>query len=170
MGALIPNGNDSEVIAKLNDTFSGRKLKKIRKHIQDNRDDMFGNARHLHRISHRLKIFPTSGPRAKGRWYVFLRDLVGAPNQTKILNGIRDAVNDTTCDSIKFWARLDPGVPNGYDVQIVTDPAGPGGTHSVTITLLCDHEIDPSVGGDPSSPPPDSGEAGPEYPDVDSAA
>src|SRR3954451_10420864 len=153
MGALIPNGNDSEVIAKLNDTFSGRKLKKIRKHIHDNHDDMFGNARHLHRISHRLRIFPTSGPRAKGWWYVFLRDLVGPANQTKILDGIRNAVNDSTCDGINFWARLEPGIPSGYDVEVVTGPGGAGGQHTVTITLLCDHEIDPSVAGDPGTPP-----------------
>jgi hypothetical protein len=165
MGALIPNGNDAEVIDELNKTFSGRKLKKLRKHIHDNRDDMFAEARHLHRISHRLKIHPTSGPKAKGRWYVFLRDLVGAANQKKILKAIRDAVNDPTCAHIKFWARLDPGVPNGYDVEVV-----PGPPDTVTITLLCDHEIDPSVPGDPSKPPADTGEAGPEQPDLDSAA
>jgi hypothetical protein len=165
MGALIPNGNDAEVIDKLNATFTGRKLKKLRKHIRDSRDDMFADTRRLHRISHRLKVHPTSGPRAKGRWYVFLRDLVGPANQKKILQAIRGAVNDPTCESIKFWARLDPGVATGYDVEVVAGPA-----HTVTITLLCDHEIDPSVHGDPSTPPPDTGEAGPEHPDLDSAA
>ena len=70
MGGLIPNGNDVEVIEKLNTTFQGNKLANLRRHIADNADDLFANTRHLHRISHRLKIFPTSGARPKGRWYV----------------------------------------------------------------------------------------------------
>src|SRR4051794_33038554 len=94
MGGLIPNGNDAEVIDKLNATFQGAKLAKLRKHIQDNADDVFASSRHLHRISHRLKIFPTSGPRPKGRWYVFLRDLLGDANRTKILQALKDSVGD----------------------------------------------------------------------------
>jgi hypothetical protein len=164
MGALIPNGNDAEVINELNTAFSGSQLAKMRRHINNKHDDMFGNGRHLHRISYRLKVWPTSGNRAKGRWFIFLRDLVGAATRQKILKGIRDAVNDTSCAGIRFWARLDQGAPSDYDVDIVSEPADATGQHWVTITLLCDHEIDPTLPGDPSTPPPDNGEVSPPQP------
>ena len=164
MGALIPNGNDAEVISQLNGVFTGAKLAKLRRHIGNRHDDMFDRGRALHRISHRLKIAPTSGNRAKGRWYVFLRDLIGPDNQQKILKGIRDAVNDSTCVGIRFWARLDPGVANGYDVEVVSELADASGQHWVTITMLCDHEINPTLPGDPRTPPADPGEVSPPQP------
>jgi hypothetical protein len=164
MGALIPNGNDAEVISQLNDVFTGPKLAKLRRHIKNTRDDVFGAARHLPRISYRLKVAPISGNRAKGRWYVFLRDLIGPDNQQKILTALRDAVADSTCVGIRFWARLDPAIGNGYDVEVVTEPADPDGQHWVTITMLCDHEINPALPGDPATPPPNPGEEPPTQP------
>jgi hypothetical protein len=169
MGALIPNGNDAEVIDRLNTVFTGRKLKKLRKHIQDNGDDVFGSGRKLHRISHRLKIFPTSGDRPKGRWYVFLRDLIGDPNRVQILQAIKDAVNDPNCVGIHFWARFGDGIPApGYKADITPKHPDAQGQYWITITLLCDHEVDPQLPGDSSKPPADAGEVGPEQPDVDS--
>jgi hypothetical protein len=171
MGALIPNGNDAEVISQLNSAFCGQNLTKLRKHIHGKKDDLFDADRALHRVSHRLKICPTSGTKAKGRWYVFLRDLIGPDNQKKIMKGLRDAVNDwdrpsgkVRCVGIRFWARLEPGITNDYDVEVVADRADAHGQHWVTITLLCDHEIHPTLPGDPKTPPPDSGEAGPQHP------
>src|ERR1700731_1272941 len=150
MGALIPNGNDAEVIDKLNSVFSGANLTKLRKHIHSKKDDVFHGERNLHRISHRLKIAPTSGAKAKGRWYVFLRDLIGPDTQKKILKGIGDGVRDSNCEGIRFWARLEPGIEKDYDAEIVADPADAAGRHWVTITMLCDHEIHPTLPGDPS--------------------
>jgi hypothetical protein len=170
MGALIPNGNDAEVIDKLNSVFSGSNLAKLRKHIKIKNDDVFHSERNLHRISHRLKIAPTSGTKARGRWYVFLRDLIGADTQKKILKGIGDAVNDSKCEGIRFWARLEPGIEKDYDAEIVADPADAAGRHWVTITMLCDHEIHPTLPGDPGTPPPDHGEAGPQHPLLPSTA
>jgi hypothetical protein len=169
MGALIPNGNDAEVISQLNSVFTGPKLAKLRKHIKYTHDDVFGAGRHLPRISYRLKVAPTSGNRAKGRWYVFLRDLIGPDNQQKILTGLRDAVADSTCVGIRFWARLHPPIANGYDVEVVSEPADPSGQHWVTITMLCDHEINPALPGDPATPPANPGEEPPTQPLVAAA-
>jgi hypothetical protein len=163
MGALIPNGNDAEVISQLNSVFTGPKLAKLRRHIRNTHDDVFGPTRHLARIAFRLKIAP-AGNRGKGRWYVFLRDLIGPDNQKKILTGLRDAVADPTCVGIRFWARLDPAIGNGYDVEVVTEPADPNGQHWVAITMLCDHEINPALPGDPATPPPNPGEEPPTQP------
>ncbi|MEA2888159.1 MAG: hypothetical protein QOD11_2519 [Bradyrhizobium sp.] len=165
MGALIPNGNDTEVINQLNSVFTGPTLAKLRRHIRNTGDDMFGPTRHLPRISYRLKVAPT-GTRGKGRWYVFLRDLIGSGNQQKILTGLRDAVADPTCMGIRFWARLDPSVPTGYDVEVVSEPADSNGQHWVTMTMLCDHEINPSLPGDPNTPPANPGEQPPTQPAV----
>jgi hypothetical protein len=171
MGALIPNGDDADVIDKLNAAFSDKGLAKIRKHMKDNHDDMFAATRHLHRISYRLKVWPKSGDRAKGRWFVFLRDLLGPPSRT-ILNTIRDAVNDWDpatgqiyCVGIRFWARFDPRIaPPDYGVEISPKNPDQNGQYWMTITLLCDHEIDAAEPGDPSTPNPDGGETGPPQP------
>jgi hypothetical protein len=170
MGALIPNVNDAEVIDRLNTVF-GKKLKKLRNHMQNTGDDTFAAGRHLHRISHRLKIFPASGDRPKGRWYVFLRDLIGDANRDQILQAIKAAVNDPGCVGIRFWARYDPGVAGGYKTEIIKeppDPTDPSHQFWVNITLLCDHVIDPQLPGDSNKPPADPNEKGPEQPDVDS--
>jgi hypothetical protein len=167
MGGLIPNGNDADVIDKLNTTFQGAKLARLRKHIHDNGDDVFASNRKLYRIAHRLNIFPSSGPRPKGRWYVFLRDLLGNANQTKILQALRDSVGDPNCVGIRFWAQFNPAPnPPDYDVDISPKHPDATGKFWITITLLCDHEIDPSIPGDPRDPPADSGEHGPVHPSL----
>ena len=167
MGGLIPNRNDTEVINELNDRFQDPKLARLRKHIRDNNDDFFASNRHLHRIAHRLRIFPTSGTRPKGRWYVFLRDLLGDANRIKILKALKDNVGDAKCVGIRFWAKFNPAPnPPDYDVEVVQDTPDGNGDFWVTITLLCDHEIDPSVGGDASVPTGDGGEHGPVHPNL----
>jgi hypothetical protein len=167
MGSLIPNGNDAEVIDKLNARFQGNKLKSLRKHINDNTDDFFASGRKLHRISHRLKIFPSSGNRPKGRWYVFLRDIIGDTNRIKILNAMKDALDDDKCVGIHFWARFNPKPsPPDYEVDVSPKHPDANGEYWITITLLCDHEIDPNIPGDASDPPADAGEKGPVHPSL----
>lgn len=171
MGALLPNNNDGEVIDRLNKVFGKDGIKRVRRFTQSSGDDLFGSGRHLHRIAHRLKIFPSSGPTAKGRWYVFLRDLIGDQNRLEILQAIKDAVSDPGCVGIHFWARFSPGIPApGYKADISPKQPDAQGKFWITITLLCDHEIDPQLPGDARKPPADSGEVGPEQPDVDSPA
>jgi hypothetical protein len=172
MGGLIPNDNDAEVIDKLNAQFHGDKLSKLRKHIHDKDDDFFARGRHLHRIAHRLNIFPNSGSRPKGRWYVFLRDLIGTTNQNQILDALRNFVGDPAhavdshpCAGIRFWARFNPAPnPPDYVVDVVQESPDASGKFWVTITLLCDHEILQSVGGDPSDPDEDGDEKRPVHP------
>ena len=165
MGALIPSGNDAEIIDKLNDRFQGNKLKNLRKHIKDAFDDFFASDRQLHRISYRLKIFPSTGDKPKGRWYVFLRDLIGDTNRIRILAALKDALDDDKCVGIHFWARFNPAPnPPDYDVDIAPKHPDGNGEYWVTITLLCDHEIDPRISGDPSVPPADFGEKLPVHP------
>ena len=165
MGGLIPNGNDAEVIDKLNNRFQGNKLRNLRKHIKDKGDDFFASDRQLHRISYRLNIFPSTGNRPKGRWYVFLRDLIGDTNRIKILAALKDALDNDKCVGIHFWARFNPASnPPDYDVDISPKHPDANGEYWITITLLCDHEIDAGISGDPSVPPADNGEKSPVQP------
>jgi len=165
MGGLIPNGNDAEVIDKLNKEFQGNKLRNLRTHITGKSDDFFASDRQLHRISYRLNIFPSTGDRPKGRWYVFLRDLIGDANRTKILAALKAALDDDKCVGVHFWARFNPAPnPPDYDVDISPKHPDANGEYWITITLLCDHEIDPSISGDPSEPPADNDEKSPVHP------
>jgi hypothetical protein len=168
MGGLIPNPNDAEVIDKLNAQFQGAKLQKLRDHIRGTADVFFADDRHLHRISHRLRIFPSSGDRPKGRWYVLLRDLIGDTNRKAILKALRDAVGNPKCVGIHFWARFNtrstPPPIADYEVEVIQERPDTNGEFWVAITLLCDHEILASVQGDPSDPPEDPGEKRPVHP------
>jgi hypothetical protein len=175
MGGLIPNPNDADVIDKLNAHFHGAKLTKLRDHIRSKNDDFFARGRHLHRISHRLNIFPGTGSghsRPKGRWYLFLRQLIGTTNQNKILDALRGFVGDNTnasdnlpCVGIRFWARFNPAPnPPDYDVEITQDLPDANGKFWATITLLCDHEINPGLPGDADDPTEDGGEKRPVHP------
>jgi hypothetical protein len=89
MGGLIPNPHDQNVSGKLDNTFSDPHLRRLRDRIHGPRatePEFFsgspGNPRHLHRISHRLKIWPDGPPpppdaaTLKGRWQYLLQRLL----------------------------------------------------------------------------------------------
>jgi hypothetical protein len=170
VGALIPNPNDIEVIDKLNARFSGAGLATLRQFMAANHDDTFNPARHLHRISYRLKIYPTSGSRPRARWFVFLRDLIGGQVARSILAAIAAGVNDwdttTTppvgCAGIRFWAIYDPTmvVPPDYIAEIETAQPDTNSQYWITITLRCYQEIDPQNPGISDPTTPDGGENG----------
>jgi hypothetical protein len=168
MGALIPNPNDIEVLNKLNTRFGPKGMEKLRQFMADNEDDTFKASRNLHRVSYRLKIHPTSGSRPRARWFVFLKTLIGATNSNKIKSAIRDALNDwdsnaeppTGCVGIKFWAIYDPGLVQDYRADIYKAPPDAAGQYWVTITLVCNHEMDVNETGIPDPTTPDDGEKG----------
>jgi hypothetical protein len=170
VGGLIPNPNDMEVIDKLNARFSGAQLAALRLFMATSHDDTFNPSRHLHRISYRLKIYPTSGPRPRARWFVFLRDLIGAQVARSILAAIAAGVNDwdtsttppTGCVGLRFWAIYDPTmtVPPDYVADIDRAQPDANGQYWITITLRCFQEIDPLNPGIPDPTTPDGGENG----------
>ena len=173
MGGLIPNPNDIEVITKLNDRFTGAELIALRRHMSANHDDMFNPARHLHRISYRLKIYPTSGTRPRARWFIFLRDLIGGQAARSIQSAIAAAVSDWDdntnrgCVGIRFWAVYDPDLQTPPDYQANIDkPQQPDGNgqYWVSITLRCFQEIDAANPGIPDPTDADNGEHGPPQP------
>jgi hypothetical protein len=170
VGGLIPNPNDIEVIDELNARFTGTGLAALRQFMANNHDDTFNPNRHLHRISYRLKIYPTSGARPRARWFVFLRDLIGAPVARSIQAAIAAGVNDwdtttnppTGCIGIRFWAMYDPALvtPPDYRADINTAQPDANGQYWITITLQCYQEIDPHNPGIPDPTNADGGEQG----------
>lgn len=169
MGGLIPNPNDMEVVDGLNARFSGTKLQMLRNHIQNKNDDFFAHGRHLRRITWRLKIFPTSGNRPKGRWLTFLKDILPQSIHDQILTELRSAVGNpaqinNNCVGVRFWAVYEPNLKNNYELVVETELPDANGQYWKSITLKCLQEIDPNVNGDPNDPPGDNGENGPPQP------
>jgi hypothetical protein len=169
MGDLIPNPNDLQIVDGLNARFSGSKLQSLRAHIQNNNDDFFAPGRRLRRITWRLNVFPTSGPKPKGRWLTFLKDILPQPIHDQILAELRDAVGtparvNNNCAGVRFWAAYDPNLATPYGLVVGREPPDPNGLFWKTITLTCLAEIPANVQGDPSNPPADNGENGPPQP------
>jgi hypothetical protein len=162
MGVLLPNGNDIEVINKLNRRFNDLAFSGLKDYVTNSGDDfLWGQQKTLHRASLRLKIHPTSGPRARGRWFAFLRTVLSDANRAAIKNAFQNAFQDTTGTIVgmQFWAQFDPSVtPAGtYEVQVTDVPADNAGHLFKRVTLLCDHDIGGGLSPDPD-PGPDPGE------------
>ncbi len=169
MGSLIPNPDDLVVIDGLNARFSGTKLQKLRDHMTNRNDDFFAVGRRLRRVTWRLKIFPTSSNRPKGRWLTFLNTILPAPIHDRILAELRDAVGfpghiNNNCVGVRFWAVYDPGMANTYELVVVDEPPDGAGLYWKNITLKCLQDINNGVAGDPSNPPADNGEQTPAQP------
>ena len=74
-------------------------------------------------------------------------------------------MGDPDCVGVHFWARFNTKPhPPDYEVEISPKHPDANGKFWMTITLLCDHEIDAGIPGDPSDPPADGGEHGPVHP------
>lgn len=199
MGSLIPNPHDQDVMQNLDATFSDPHLRNLRNRITGHsplpptEPHFFsdpGNARHLARISHRLKIHPNGPPpptpaELKARWQYFLQTLLTDPataaqNGKTVAQVIREALqvfvvtDDPTtgprnCMAITFSAIPNDGtLPSGinYRADINPDPnlPRPAAPYTASITLMCRTEIAPGVNaGDPN---PDNGEVPPVQPNI----
>jgi hypothetical protein len=189
MGGLIPNPHDLNVSQKLDNKFCDPHLRNLRRRIHGpgaTEPHFFsdpGNARHLARISHRLKIHP-DGPapptpaELRARWQYFLQTLLTDPvtaaqNGTTVAEVIRNAlqvfvvIDDPKCTAITFGAIPNDGtLPSGinYRADINPDPnlPRPAAPYTASITLMCRTEIASGVNaGDPN---PDNGEVPPVQP------
>jgi hypothetical protein len=173
MGSLIPSGGDKNVIAKLDDLFSGPKLAKLRTFVSGTDPHFFHPPRHVRRISYRLKIWPDG---LKGRWFYFLKNLLpntaqgGTTVAVVIRDALRDFVADSNCTQVSFYALPDVGgtLPAGVDYRadISPDPAArPAYAYAASITLVCRNEIPPGV-NEPDPTGKDAGENGPDQPNI----
>jgi hypothetical protein len=191
MGALIPNPHDLNVIQKLDNTFSNPHLRNLRNRIVGpgaTEPHFFsdpGNARHLARISHRLKISPDAPPppnpaQLRARWQFFLQTLLtngatAAQNGKTVAEVIREAlqvfvVTDASkCTAITFGVIPNDGSLSGgidYRADITPDPnvPRPAGSYTASIQLMCRQEI--SAGVSAPDPSPDHGEISPDQPNI----
>jgi hypothetical protein len=167
MGDLLPNGNDIEVINQLTTRFTASPFSDLKRYVGSSGDDfLWSNRKSLARASFRLKIWPTSGTRAKRRWFAFLGRILSRQNKIDIQTALKTAIENTAGDivGVHFWAQFDANIPhNTYAVQVTREAADAIGNVFLKITLLCDHEIPSTEAGDPD-PGPDPGETGPVHP------
>ena len=191
MGGLIPNPHDQDVMQKLDATFSDPHLRNLRNRIRGPaapEPHFFsdpGNARHLARISLRLRIHPNGPPpptpaQLKARWQYFLQTLLTNPataaqNGTTVAEVIRKALqefvvtDDPKCTAITFSAVPDDGtLPPGinYRADINPDPnvPRPAAPYVASIQLMCRIEIPAGVSA--PDPGPDNGEVPPPQPNI----
>jgi hypothetical protein len=167
MGDLLPNGNDIDVINQLTTRFTASPFLDLKNYIDSSGDDfLWGNGRSLARASFRLNIWPTSGTKAKRRWFAFLGRILSRQNRIDIQTALKTATENTAGNivGVHFWAQFDATIPhNTYVVQVTREAADAAGNVFLKITLLCDHEIPSTEAGDPN-PGPDPGEKGPVHP------
>jgi hypothetical protein len=167
MGDLLPNGNDIDVINQLTTRFTASQFSDLKHYISSSQDDfLWGNGKSLARASYRLNIWPTSGTKAKRRWFAFLGRILSRQNQIDIQTALRTAVENSAGNivGVHFWAQFDASIAqNTYVVQVTRDAADAAGNVFLKVTLLCDHEIPATEAGDPD-PGPDLGETGPVHP------
>ncbi|THD61137.1 MAG: hypothetical protein E7813_22080 [Bradyrhizobium sp.] len=167
MGDLLPNGNDIDVINQLTTRFTASPFSALKHYVSSSHDDfLWGNGKSLARASFRLNIWPTSGPKAKARWFAFLARILSRQNQIDIQNALKTAVENSAGNivGVHFWAQFDATIPqNTYVVRVTREAADAIGNVFLRITLLCDHEIPAGEAGDPN-PGPDLGEIGPVHP------
>src|SRR5262245_26923837 len=166
MGALLPNPNDLQVIAQLNQRFAGAQLAWMR--ARYGQDRMFGPGRSLRRSAWRLSIWPTAIARAKARWLWFLQSGLSPNNQNTIKTILEEGINNAPGNivGILFDAVADNNLAvNTYTVerqQILADTAT--GDIFLKIVLHCGSDINPNQAGDPSTPPAEAGETGGDHP------
>lgn len=167
MGDLLPNGNDIDVINQLTVRFTASQFSELKNYVHSSRDDfLWGNGKSLARASYRLNIWPTSGTKAKRRWFAFLGRILSRQNRIDIQTALKTAVENSAGNiaGVHFWAQFDSTVPhNTYGVQVTREAADAAGNVFLKITLLCDHEIPSTEGGD-ANPGADPGEIGPVHP------
>jgi hypothetical protein len=167
MGDFLPNGNDIDVINQLTTRFTTSPFSDLKHYVSSSHDDfLWGHGKSLARASYRLNIWPTSGPRARARWFAFLRRILSRQNQLDIQAALKTAVENNAGNivGVHFWAQFDSTIPhNTYVVQVTREAADAAGNVFLKITLLCDHEIPSTEGGD-SDPGADPGEIGPVHP------
>ena len=143
MGDLLPNGNDLDVIHQLTTRFTASPFADLKNYVSSSGDDfLWGNGKSLARASYRLNIWPTSGTKARRRWFAFLARILSQQNKIDIKNALRTAVQNTAGDivGVHFWAQFDSTIPqNTYVVRVTRDAADASGNVFLRITLLCDH-------------------------------
>ncbi len=166
MGGLLPNPNDLQVIAQLDERFSGDQLIWLRGQCVS--DPMFDAQRSLRRAAWRLKIAPTTGNKPAARWSWFLGKGLSQANQDAIKKILREAMANAADNivGVLFDAVADSDL--AARTYTVVRQQIPADTQTddifLKIVLHCGSDIDPNEKGDSTRPPPEPGEQGGEYP------
>jgi len=166
MGALLPSPADQQIVAKLFKRFSGANLDALR-NLQE---DLFDHHHSLHRVSHRLGIWPDVDLLRPGhqvekkRWYWLLssnsKKALHHGNKQDIKNALKKAITGPY-EAVIFNAVHDDGshgtrASDPYKLEVTESGAhAPEGKLHMVLTLYCFQEIDPTETGSGTNPSAD---------------
>jgi hypothetical protein len=111
MGALMPvgSGPDAEIIAALNNVFSGKNLAKLRGHKNQTGESLFDRHHKLHRVAFRIGAYPArdySPDDAKRKWFYFLHQVLPPATEKAIKKILNDALRpDSPVKAVQFFVE-----------------------------------------------------------------
>ncbi|MGZ5870745.1 MAG: hypothetical protein ACXWKP_01390 [Bradyrhizobium sp.] len=181
MGGFINSQADNEICEVLNKRFSdevnpndaqGRTyIAELRDHFQ-NRENLFDNNHHLHRVFHRLAISVTGGARvpkhnqSRFRWLHFLRsNLCPADTKTAIKSVLSSILGpNSTVEYVSFLTRHVPTTTHTFELfpnnsGVVQTSTDANNKTYCTVALECHTDAALPDSPDETDPPtPDGGE------------
>src|SRR5436190_1052859 len=98
MGSLMPigSGPDAEIIAALNNIFSGKILDSLRAHEGLTGEALFDKYHKLHRVAYRIGAYPARDysplDDAKRKWFYFLHRVLPPATEKAIKKILNDAI------------------------------------------------------------------------------
>jgi hypothetical protein len=137
MGALMPvgSGPDAEIIAALNNVFSGKNLAKLRDHKNQTGESLFDKHHKLHRVAFRIGAYPArdySPDDAKRKWFYFLHQVLPPATEKAIKKILNDAIRpNSPVKAVQFFVEENIAVSaphlypsNNASLPSFLDPTG----------------------------------------------
>ena len=135
MGSLMPvgGGPDAEIIATLNNLFSGSNLNALRGHEGLTGENLFDRHHKLRRVAFRIGAYPArdySPDDAKRKWFYFLDKVLPAATENAIKRILKDAIRpDSPITAVQFFVEENASVskphlfpPNNSPLSDFLDP------------------------------------------------
>jgi hypothetical protein len=111
MGSLLPvgSGPDAEIIAALNNVFSGKNLATLRDHKNQTGESLFDKHHKLRRVAFRIGAYPArdySPDDAKRKWFYFLHQVLPAATEKAIKKILNDAIgSNSPIKAVQFFVE-----------------------------------------------------------------
>jgi hypothetical protein len=112
MGSLMPvgSGPDAEIIAALNNIFSGKNLATLRDHKNQTGESLFDKNHKLRRVAFRLGAYPARDyspvDDAKRKWFYFLHQVLPPATEKAIKRVLNNAISSNSpVTAVQFFVE-----------------------------------------------------------------